>query len=181
MNIFHLHENPVVCAQLMTNSHVIKMILESAQILSTAHRILDGTMKIGHSKTGRKQTQWIHNKYDDILYKATHANHPSSQWCRLTSANYQWLYDHFIALCNEYTKRYNKVHATQAQLAEVLANIPKNIKQGQLTRFAQAMPEQYRANDPILGYRNYYTAEKIKKDGDMLRYKTIMDKLEEKC
>jgi hypothetical protein len=160
---------------MMTNVHVIKMILESAQLLSTAHRMLDGKMQIGLSPKGRKQTQWIHDKYDDVLYKATHVNHPSAVWCRLTVGNYRWLYDHFIALCNEYTNRYGKVHATESKLASILDIIPHNIPYGELTRFAQAMPEQYRSHAPVLGYRKYYAAEKIKKEVDLERYQSMLE------
>jgi hypothetical protein len=89
MNIFYIHENPTISAKAMSNKHVVKMILESAQLLSTAHHILD------------KSTS-------SELYKPTHKNHPSAIWVRQSYKNYQWLYNHFISLCEEYTKRYNK-------------------------------------------------------------------------
>ena len=75
MNIFYLHNDPRTCAEMHLDKHVVKMILEYAQLLSTAHRVLDGTQSIRQSKTGRKQTWYFINDYrDDLLYNATHIN-----------------------------------------------------------------------------------------------------------
>ena len=90
MNIFYLDRNPEIAAQMMCDKHVVKMILESAQMLSTAHRVLDGD---GYA-----------NKYG--LYKSTHKNHPSAIWARTNGENYVWLWNNFDALRSEYSYRY---------------------------------------------------------------------------
>ena len=92
MNIFYLHHDVNKCAELHNDKHVVKMILEYAQLLSTAHRVLDGTLSIGLSETGRKQTRYVlPDNRESKLYVATHINHPSAIWCRQSYANYVWL------------------------------------------------------------------------------------------
>lgn len=162
MNIFFLHEDPELCAQMHNDKHVVKMILEYAQLLSTAHRILDGKLVIGVSKTGRKQSLYVlPDNRDYILYNATHINHPSAKWTRNCSHNYTWLYSLFVYLLNEYTYRYGKIHAT-ARLAPWLSNVPKNIDK--MTTWVppwRAMPDDAKiGNDSLLSYRNYYNTYK---------------------
>ena len=108
MNIFYLDSNPKLSAEFHTDKHVIKMIIEYAQLLSTAHRVLDGEMFFEYSKNNRKIKRYKLNKYDDILYKATHMNHPSAIWVRQSSKHYDFLFEMFEHLCYEYTKRYNR-------------------------------------------------------------------------
>lgn len=142
MNIFYLHENPVKAAWMMCDKHVIKMILETAQMLSTAHRILDGA------------------DYPS-LYKATHKNHPSTIWARETSENYYWLADHFHALNEEYRYRYGKDHLSYTKLYDILRKKPKNIRRAGMTPMPQCMPEQYKVeSNSVQAYRNYYQGEK---------------------
>ena len=137
MNIFVLDENPTIAAQMHCDKHVVKMVLEAAQMLSTAHRVLD-------------------NNESDALYRATHANHPCSIWVRDAEKNYMWLYDHFAALCDEYTHRYGKVHLTDTKLRAILATPPKNICDGKQTPFALAMPDDVKCNSAVDSYRAYY-------------------------
>ena len=117
MNIFYLHEDPVRSAQLHCDKHVVKMIIEYAQMLSTAHRMLDGTQYIDQS-SGRRIKRWrLANPYmESFLYKASHINHPSAVWVRENAIQYQYMYDMFVALCDEYTYRYGKVHMTDDKL-----------------------------------------------------------------
>ena len=82
MNIFYLDEDPVLAAQMHCDKHVVKMILESAQLLSTAHLLIDGD-ELADERG---------------LYKATHKNHPSSKWVRDSSENYEWLWNLFDQL-----------------------------------------------------------------------------------
>ena len=111
MNIFYLDNDPKICAQMHVDKHCIKMILEYAQLLSTAHRILDGTVSIGLGKTGRKQTRYVlPDDRESVLYSATHLNHPSAVWCRQSAMNYHWLYTLLVECCKEYTYRYGKIH-----------------------------------------------------------------------
>lgn len=137
--------------------HVIKMILETAQLLSTAHRILDGTEYIGKSASGRNAKRWkLDSSVDDVIYQATHIHHPSSVWTRLSSGNYQWLYWHFVGLIDEYYHRYGKVHKCDA-MKSVLSNLPKNIKHDAFTQPTPAMDDKYIViNNSLASYRNYY-------------------------
>ena len=97
------------------DKHCVKMILEYAQLLSTAHRILDGTQSVGLSKTGRKQTRYVlPDDRESMLYSATHINHPSAIWCRQSAQNYLWLTDLLNFLCAEYTYRYGKTHKIES-------------------------------------------------------------------
>ena len=161
MNIFYLDNNPTTCAQMHVDKHCVKMILEYAQLLSTAHRVLDGTLVDGHSKTGRKQKRYVlSDSRDSTLYSATHINHPSAIWVRKNVENYNWLYDMWVALMDEYTYRYGKIHAT-ARLKDMLSETPDNITSGSFTEPTPAMPEEYRvAGDSIKSYQNYYLGDK---------------------
>lgn len=148
MNIFFLDINPKICAQYHTDKHVVKMILESAQLLSTAHRVLDGT----------------DNKLQDadkdlILYKATHQNHPSALWARESKENYYWLYSLYLQLCQEYTHRYCKIHKSQG-LFELLRQPPKNIQDKPFNYPTPVMDEQFILGDTVQSYRNYYNLAK---------------------
>lgn len=166
MNIFVLDKDPVKAAQLQCDKHVVKMIVESAQMLSTAHRMIDGTMTIEKStKTGRNIKRWVLNDdRENVMYKAVHMNHPCTVWTRQSAANYQWHYTHFLALCDEYTHRYNKVHATDKLLRDTLVKLPYNIShQHGLTRFALAMnaqPQCIHIEDPVRSYREFYQTKK---------------------
>lgn len=138
LNIFVLSHDPVEAARQQADKHVVKMVLETAQLLCTAHRVIDGVD-------------------DSILYKQTHANHPCAIWVRESRSNYDWLYAHFEALANEYTFRYGKAHATWKKLATALKTAPKLISAINQTPFALCMPDEYKVNDdPVLSYQAYY-------------------------
>lgn len=160
MNIFYLDKNPALAAQYHHDKHVVKMILESAQLLCTAHRVLDGEQYIDDSSS-RKIKRWkLPDINETILYKATHVNHPSNIWVRESVSNYNWLYDLFKHLCYEYTIRYGKTHMTETKLLTVLEKSPKNIKNIGMTVMPQAMPDVYKHSDSVIAYRNYYIHEK---------------------
>lgn len=161
MNIFAVDENPSRCAEYMVDKHVVKMILETAQLLSTAHRVLDGVKTDAKSKTGRSVARWVlPDDRDTRLYSATHVNHPSAVWCRTTNNNYIWLYVHFISLLNEYTYRYGKVHKCQ-EMVDLLKSHPQSIPYGPLTPVTPAMPDEYKVPyDSVQSYRNYYKHSK---------------------
>lgn len=162
MNIFILHENPIKAAQLQCDKHVVKMIVESAQMLSTAHRMLDGYMEKRLSKSGKRMVNyWVHpNKnLENTLYKAVHHSHPCTKWTMESLQNYIWHYEHFYALCVEYTYRYGKTHSTETLLDEVLSIPPKNIHNNGLTDFALAMqnePQCIHEGDPVRSYHEFY-------------------------
>jgi hypothetical protein len=160
MNIFYLHEETKECAKQHLDKHVVKMILEYAQLLSTAHRLLDGYEYEGKSISGRKAMRWkLDDEREDNLYMASHMKHPSGMWCRETSRNYMWLYSLWRDLMKEYTFRYGKHHVAE-RLIPFLDNLPKNIKFGELTTMPQCMPEQYKVPDSIQAYKNYYIGDK---------------------
>jgi hypothetical protein len=162
VNLFILDLGPVEAAQLQCDKHIVKMIVESAQMLSTAHRMLDGYHIRAASKSGKTQVKvWLHPdpEMDSVLYKAVHSAHPCTVWTMVSSENYNWHYQHFVALCDEYTHRYGKVHLTDKLLREKLSGLPKSIKHGPITPFALAMgsnPECMYPNDPVRSYREFY-------------------------
>ena len=108
MNIFILNNDPVRAAQAQCDKHIVKMPLESAQMLSTAHRILDGTETKRPSKSGKTMVKYwtLDNLYEDVMYSVAHRGHPCTVWSMETNANYNWHYEHFVALCDEYKYRY---------------------------------------------------------------------------
>jgi hypothetical protein len=143
----------------MVDKHCIKMILESAQLLSTAHRILDGEEYVGKSASGRSARRWrLPDSRETILYSATHMNHPSAVWCRLSNNNYNWLFCHFVALLKEYTHRYGKIHKCAGEeFVNTLCRLPTNIPVFYFTPVTPAMPDEYKiGGDSIASYRNYY-------------------------
>ena len=137
MNIFVLHRNPVTAAQMQCDKHVVKMILESAQMLCTVVRVLG----------------------IEAPYKATHKNHPCTIWARSSQQNWDWLVEHALALCAEYTKRYGKIHKSQKHI-EWCKSLAIRLPSFGLTPFAQAMPEQYKNPCVVKAYRAYYHGEK---------------------
>lgn len=130
-------------------------------MLSTAHRVLDGheyTVK----QNGRRIKRWfLDSSLELLVYKASHINHPCNLWVREYDSNYLWLHEHALALCAEYTRRYDRVHACQQMLSGPLSATPKMIRSSIfLTEFAQAMPDQYKDPDPIYAYRLFYIHDK---------------------
>ena len=165
MNIFYLDKDPRKAAEMHVDKHCVKMILESCQLLSTAHRVLDGfgPAKIYDPSTGRNVTRyWIPDERQELLYSATHVNHPSAKWCRDNVENYNWLWTLLTELCTEYTYRYGKIHKCQEiGLVEKLKTPPKNMPLGTFTDPTPAMPDQYKVpGDGVQSYRNYYNGEK---------------------
>jgi hypothetical protein len=161
MNIFALDIDTQIAAQMHVSSHTTKMCIEYPQLLSTAHRVLDGTEKTIISDSGRKKKIWeLTDDKNDHLYLATHVNHPSAIWARQTDKNYQWLYDLWVNLLSEYTYRYGKVHAC-SKLVPYLKEHPKNIPIGEFTGPTPAMPDEYIIKgDSVASYRNYYVRGK---------------------
>ena len=161
MNIFHLHKDPVICAEMHIDKHVVKMPIEYAQLMSTAHRMLDGEMYLGKTENNRKIKRWrLNDERESILYKASHINHPSAIWVRQSIENYYQMYKLYMATLAEYTYRYGKIHgSTKPSIA--LIRPPKNIPKVKGTQLPQCMPEMCKVKfNPILAYRNYYIVEK---------------------
>ncbi len=141
MNIFYLHEDPRKAAEYQYNKHVVKMILESAQMLCTAHHHFDNG--------------------DNVPYKKAHYNHPSTIWVRQNSRNYYWLYNHMLALGEEYTKRYGKTHLSITKCFKPLQNCPVGMPLGgPVTQPPQCMPDEYKDECSVKAYWNYYLGDK---------------------
>ena len=157
MNIFILSNNPFEAASEMCDSHVVKMPTESCQMLHT--NVLFKMFKVSHGwEPSLKQLKEFHaESMYDYLMKPAMLNHPCTIWARQSQENHAWLYDHAIALCNEYTNRYNKIHGTERRIKETPE--PFFSKLG-LTPFAKAMPELYKQQCPIESYRTYYIKDK---------------------
>lgn len=172
MNIFFFDKSLKECAEMHCDRHVVKMIIEYAQLLSTAHRVLDGKETIIQydlDGKNRKKKVWTHPSKlkDATLYKATHINHPSAKWVRHCNGNYSWLFWLWSHLCDEYEYRYGKVHATKIKLWDLLINSPANIPLGRFTPPWRAMPDQYKmpktSNDYCeKSYQAYFNGEKQK-------------------
>jgi hypothetical protein len=135
MNIFVLDESPVIAAQMHCNKHIVKMILETAQLLSTALRFYG--VNYG--------------------YNITHKNHPCSVWARATKGNFIWLNMLGRNLLEEYKYRYGKEHKSTPIISEAPIGC---IPDGPQTQFVQCMPDIYKAENAVQAYRNYYRGAK---------------------
>jgi hypothetical protein len=166
MNIFYLDKDPVRAAEMSCDKHVCKMIIESAQMLSSAHRIIDGTEYYGKTANGRKIKRWLHPDGDLelSLYLASHVKHPSTIWVMQSAYNYIWLYRHMMALNEQFILRYQKPfdHMTIQKLGKILKEIPKNIPLNIIgTDPPPAMPDECKVpGDSIASYRKYYIMKK---------------------
>ena len=137
MNIFILDEDPEIAAQMMCDKHVVKMILETAQMLCTV------AAEHGH----------------EVPYRATHKRHPCTIWAGEAYDNWTWLLLHGYALCEEYTKRYGKTHKS-LDVIDHCARLNMRFEKTDLTHFAQAMPQEYKNDDAVTAYRAYYHGDK---------------------
>jgi len=176
LNVFMLNECPVQSAQDQCDEHIWKMYIESAQMLSTAHRLLDGNLKtipstdkkgnIVLKKNGepRVKKYWeLDEPRESTLYKAVHMGHPSTVWTTESVENYRWHYRHFVALLDEYIFRRGKVTKTDTQLREILSDVPDNCPRIPATPLKLAMqdhPECMFPEDPVLSYRMFYTTKR---------------------
>ena len=136
MNIFVLSENPIKAARMQHDKHIVKMVLETAQMLCSA--------------------------FENAPYKKTYINNPCTVWARTSRNNFDWLVLHGLALATEYTYRYNKTHASEKVISWCYKNadlikFPKKHK----TPHPLAMPKQYKTEDPVESYINYYINEKL--------------------
>lgn len=190
MNIFVLSPDPFVAAEMHCDKHVVKMIVEYAQLLSTAQRLLDGKCETHKGANTKPKKLWlfpgerviereiITEHVDEetqqvvitkehklvienpVCYGVTHSSHPSAIWARETDQNYYWLLRLLAGCLLEYEHRYAKKHATD-QLLSFLRRAPKNIPSGELTPFAQAMPIQFKVpNDAVAAYQAFYVGSK---------------------
>jgi hypothetical protein len=157
MNIFFLSTNPVEAAVALVDKHITKMPLESAQMLSTAHRLLDGIP----AQEGKKTIYLLPGEDPSNLqvYRVAHAKHPSTIWTMTSKANYEWHWALQEAMLAEYTRRYGKVHGA-ARLSPILMHPPKNIPDIGPTPPIPAMPDKYKRPDAVDSYQRYYAGSK---------------------
>ena len=142
MNIFHLDKDPVLCAQYHCDKHVVKMILETGQMLCTAYQ--------------------RHYGLKDDLYKPAYPHHPMTKWVGDSGGNFYFTIKLFDALLTEYTNRYNKVHKTSKIILLFNSKYKKwDNMEGDFTTPPLCMPDEYKLDDYIQSYKNYYIGEKM--------------------
>lgn len=150
MNIFYLDRDPRIAATYHCDKHVVKMVTESAQLLSSVHREVDGASE------------------DDIphLYRLTHKGNPLLEWLKKSKDHYDWLYALFANLCREYTRRYSpltssKIHLTQLKLMHSLKNAPQGLQsRGFVDPPALTKEYSFDGDDAVEIYRSYYIVDK---------------------
>ena len=140
MNIFVLHRDCRIAAQMQCDKHVVKMTLETAQMLCTAINEMGGSAPYG----------------------STHKNHPCNVWARESIHNFLWLYGHGKALCDEYTYRYGRVHKSQDVMDECLESRSVFSSLGRFTEPPRCMPDEYKTDSVVESYRNFYIGEKVR-------------------
>lgn len=145
MNIFFLDTSPKQAAKYHCKKHVIKMILETAQIFNTVGS------KVGSEK---------------VFYKPTHANHPSVKWAGISKGNFMWLVELFDALCEEYTSLTGKVHACESKVKEsgIVNDVSDRLTGGLVAPFLVVDDENkkgynYTMEDAVKRYRRYYATK----------------------
>lgn len=162
MNIFYLSEDPVQCAKWHCDKHVTKMIIEYAQLLSTAHRVLDGEhVKVISNSGKRMVSNWkLDDSSDNVFYKVAHVSHPSNIWVRQSGHHYIYLWRLWHNLCLEYTERYNKTHMTWKKLRSYISILPQNIPDNGFKEPPQCMPDECKEISAVKAYRKFYKAHK---------------------
>ena len=141
MNIFFLDKDPDLSAQYLCDKHIPKMLLESAQMLSTAVQTHTGKV--------------------DYLYKSAYPNHPMTKWVGLNKGNFDWAFKNANCIGQEYFKRFDKMHKSSKILLNILSNNHREyIPTGKFTEPPQCMPDEYKDKDYVTAYRKYYQGAK---------------------
>jgi hypothetical protein len=158
MNIFALSPIPSVAAKFHCDNHINKMLIESAQMLSTTwHVMAPDDVKINQAG------DWCIASTGNKIYKPYQPNHPCNKWVRECRENYLWLVTLAHYLGEQFKVRFGKPHGT-SRIVSHLRYPPNQLPlsgSNMITPFAQVMPEEYqKLNDPVTAYRNYYRAEK---------------------
>ena len=139
MNIFYINTDPVVAARELADDHIRKMQIESAQMCCTAHW-----------ETG-----------NEAPYKRAHKNHPSTKWVRESIQHYDWVVEHGLEICSEFTKRYGKRHKTQDILEWLKSNKP-NLPDNGFVAPPQCMPDEFKSSNTVEAYKKFYILDKVK-------------------
>ena len=174
MNIFVLSKDPQEAAVFHCNKHVVKMILESSQMLCTSHwmRLLESKgKKLTDFKRVRDAQQWLFentSKEFQPPWKMSHVRHPCTIWTNENISNYMWHLELCESLLSEYRSRYKKNHKSEDVVKWLRKNIPVNIESAELTNFVVCMKDEYKIYqeesrlDPVASYRNYYLKDKVR-------------------
>lgn len=162
------------------------MILEYAQLLSTAHRLLDGkhvsaTVPLPNGKQKQIHVWLLRDETaqpilieeidkkpkvkfevdNPVCYMVAHAHHPLAHWAQASSGNYKFLYELFLHLNYEYTHRYGKVHSAM-YISDFLSQLPQNISHGVMVDPPLSMPDEYKVDDAVISYQNLYVGSKAR-------------------
>ena len=137
MNIFFLHKDPVKAAQLQCDKHVVKMVLETTQMVSTA----------------------VRNQGHNVGYLLAYPKHPMTIWVNKSNDNFKWALEHGLALGEEYTHRYKKIHASHKML-KTIQDLGIKGNANYMTTPPLCMPDEYKKKSYIESYRNYYVNAK---------------------
>lgn len=147
MNIFVLHKDPIVSARMHCDKHVPKMVVELYQQIGSALRRYGATDDVMPTTKG------------GTPLKGGYHNHPCTRWVGDSRDNFRWAVQHGLALCEEFKLRYDKPHYCEDGI-RMMGELADFIPQGELTEFAQAMPDECRQPNVVLAYRIYYKVDK---------------------
>ncbi|WP_264722803.1 MULTISPECIES: pyrimidine dimer DNA glycosylase/endonuclease V [unclassified Wolbachia] len=154
MNIFVLDENPEIAAKMLCDKHIVKMPLETAQLLSNVFSI---ALKVPNPFVS------VIDQDIEVPYKLTHSNHPCSLWARQSKGNFCWLIEYGKELCKEYTWRYKRKHKSEKVIDWCDSNKDLLIfRSTDMQTFIQALPDQYKCSSAVEAYRRYYLKEKMR-------------------
>lgn len=174
MNIFYIDKNPKTIAYQLVDKHIVKMPVESAQMLSTCKRLHDAKQTT-FSFNGKQKTFWLFEDEKIVIdkvtntlsvennkcYAVTHFNHPSTIWSRANKSNYVWHIQLLKCMLDEYKSRYGRIHEVE-KYVQFLEQVPSSIPDGVFYDPPLAMPTQYMVDDHVQSYRNFYVGEKWK-------------------
>ncbi|QDP64067.1 MAG: hypothetical protein Tp1100DCM51572_64 [Prokaryotic dsDNA virus sp.] len=144
MNIFALSDCPIEAAKMVCDKHLPKMIVESAQMMASALRF--------HGATDKDMPLTLHG----TPYKGGYPHHPCTRWTQENKANFLWLARHAFTLAQQFDYRYGHKHACLWPLTHMASMADEYLPEGDRTPFAQAMPEEYKDEDAVKAYREYY-------------------------
>lgn len=149
MNIFVLDKNPLTAATMLCDKHIIKMAVEASQMLCNCYdqNFLQQFAPLTTKGTPRKHS---------------HYNHPCSKWARMSENNFRWLLINGIGICDEHIKRFGGDKTLTRCVLYWCRDNMHNLYFSQvfLTPFALCMPDEYKSNDAVVSYRNFYLEEK---------------------
>lgn len=163
MNIFYLDKDIKKSVQYHCDKHVVKMVIESIQLLATAYYT-----QFGFISYDNLEKQDLKMMKEDVFkdfprnpnYRISHVHHPSSKWVSSSIKNWNWLLEFGLELSKEYTRRYNREHATHKCYIWMKNNPPKFLQNTPWTHPPLCMPDIYKSEDYVKSYRLYYFKEK---------------------